>query len=511
MSSNNRQLGLNMIASVLSSVVSFGISFFLTPYILKELGVAAYGFVGLATQIIGYSSIVTIALNSMAGRYVTIEYHKGDIEKANNYYSSVYYGNVILGILLFFISGLFVLFLEKIINIPEELILDVKTLFALLSINSILALLTNVYNISTFIKNKLDFSNIQGVIGNLLRALFLVVLFAVFIPQVWYFGLTALIATLYVSIRNLLFTKCYTPDLKHSKDNFDINSVKELISSGIWNLVTKLSNLLETGLNLLIANIFVGAKLAGSYSLAVTIPTMINSICSVMAGNFAPLLTKLYAEQNKEEMLRELFKSIRIMGFLSSIPISVFVVYGVELYRVLVPSEDATLLYWLSIASSLVMVVAMPLESLWNIFTITNQVKKSSINLLEWSIAIFVGIISGMLIVKDAVARLFIIALVKSVFASIRTLTFLPYYGAKCLGYDNFIFYPVIFRNLLCVFATIAIGLIIKLFLPTQSWIGLILGCLILCLVGVIMNWFLSLNESDRVFIKSKVNSAIRK
>ena len=45
---NKKQLAINMIAQVSSFVVSFFISFFVTPYIIQQIGVEAYGFVGLA-------------------------------------------------------------------------------------------------------------------------------------------------------------------------------------------------------------------------------------------------------------------------------------------------------------------------------------------------------------------------------------------------------------------------------------------------------------------------------
>lgn len=124
----NRQLGINLVASIVTYVVQYAISLVLTPYIVKELGVAAYGFVGLSTQIISYSSLITIALNSMAGRFISIEYYKGNIEKSNKYFSSVFFGNLIIGAIIFVFSCILVIYLDLFINIPSELVSDVKLL-----------------------------------------------------------------------------------------------------------------------------------------------------------------------------------------------------------------------------------------------------------------------------------------------------------------------------------------------------------------------------------------------
>ena len=509
MRSNNRQLGINMIASMLSYFVSYAIYFFLTPYIVKELGVAAYGFVGLSNQIIGYSSLITIALNSMAGRFITIEYHKGNIEKANSYYSSVFYGNCIISVFLLIVSSILVIYLDRVINIPDDLIVDVKILFSFLAFNTILGLVANVYATATFIKNRLDYTNIRDVIGNFIKAGVLILFFTLLAPKVWYFGFTSLVLTLYVSYTNYRFTVKHTPDLCINKSYYDFSRIKELVISGVWNLITKLSTLLETGFNLLIANLFIGAELTGAFALSTTVPMMINSICAKMASNFAPSWTQLYALENKDSLRGEILKSIRIMGFIASIPISLFIVLGKDFYQLWVPTQDADLLFWLSVVGLLVMIVAMPLEPLWNIFTITNKVKKTSINLLEWSVAIFSCVLIGMFVTENPLARLFILASVRSVLATIRTLTFLPLFGAKCLGYKKTVFYPAILRNLICIGGIILLSSLISFINMPVSWGALVLKALFVSAIGVVCNWFLSLNSSDRKYFMTIIRNKI--
>jgi len=509
MLSNNRQLGLNLIASVAIYIVQYSISLVLTPYIINKLGVAAYGFVGLSTQIIGYSSLITIALNSMAGRFVSIEYYKGNIEKANKYFSSVFYSNVIISAFLFLISFVLVIYLDCLINIPRELIIDVKLLFAFLSLNSILGIIANVYSVSTFIKNRLDYANIKNIIGNIIRAIVLVSCFTLFSPKVWYFGFTTILCSIYILYTNYIFYKKATPELLIRKRYYNKKCIIDLIKSGSWNVLTKLSRIFEDGLNLLIANIFIGAKLAGTLALSVTVPTMINSVTAMMASNFAPSWTQLYASNDKTKMLTEILKSVRIMGFIASIPVAVFFVYGDMFFSLWVPTQNAMQLYWLSVAGSFVMVFAMPLETLWNIFTITNQVKKSSINLLENSLIMFAIVMIGMFVVKDNIVRLFIIASTKSIVASIRTLTFLPMQGAKCLGYPIKTFYPPVLKNLVCIFLISSMAFFIRIFFIPNSWFGLITGTIITCIIGLVYNFYISFNRCDRNYFINKIKAFI--
>ena len=63
MRTGRKQTILNMVSSFISQLLSLGISFFLTPYIVSKLGAAAYGFFGLSNNIIGYTALLTVALN----------------------------------------------------------------------------------------------------------------------------------------------------------------------------------------------------------------------------------------------------------------------------------------------------------------------------------------------------------------------------------------------------------------------------------------------------------------
>lgn len=110
MAGQNKQLAINMLAQVVVFLVQMGINFLLTPFIVKSLGVEAYGFVGLSNNIIGYLQLATVALNSMAGRFITIEYHKGNLEQANKYFSSVFYSNVVISAALAIISIILLVF-----------------------------------------------------------------------------------------------------------------------------------------------------------------------------------------------------------------------------------------------------------------------------------------------------------------------------------------------------------------------------------------------------------------
>ena len=127
--SSRKQNSINLITNLLAFVINAGINFFLTPYLLEQLGTESYGFIGLANDFVGYASIVTVALNALAGRYITISFHKGDYEEANKYFNSVTFANAMIAGVMAIISVIFIFSMDKILSIPSEILWDVKLLF----------------------------------------------------------------------------------------------------------------------------------------------------------------------------------------------------------------------------------------------------------------------------------------------------------------------------------------------------------------------------------------------
>ena len=66
---NNARTAINILSSFGTTIFGLLISFFLSPYIVRTIGVEANGFVSLAANFTSYATLVVMALNNMAGRF----------------------------------------------------------------------------------------------------------------------------------------------------------------------------------------------------------------------------------------------------------------------------------------------------------------------------------------------------------------------------------------------------------------------------------------------------------
>lgn len=91
---------INFSANLTAFLLSVFLSVWMTPFIVKTLGVEAFGFVHLTQNVINYFSIITVALSSVVVRFFSVAAHRGEREKANAYISNYLASSVLISLLL---------------------------------------------------------------------------------------------------------------------------------------------------------------------------------------------------------------------------------------------------------------------------------------------------------------------------------------------------------------------------------------------------------------------------
>lgn len=504
-----KQVSINFIAQIIAFTLNVGISFFLTPYIVEKVGIEANGFVNLANNFIQYAQLLTIALNSMAGRFITIKFHQKDYKGAGTYFSSIILANIFLSIMLSIIFIFVIIFLNNILNITPNLLTDIQLLWTFIFLNFITSIFSSAYSVGNFIKNRLDLSALYNMEGYFIRVLVLFLTYFIFPSAVWYVGLATFIMGLYIMLRNIAFQKNNVPELKYKKENFNWKAIRLLLSSGIWNTISKLSSILSSGLDLLITNLFVNPIAMGILSVSKTLPTVILSLFGTMASTFMPELTINYAKNEIPQMKQQLIQSIKLFSFLSTILMSILFGFGKEFYALWTPTQDSNLLYSLTVVSCVELAFCLPLEPLYNVFIVTDKVKKSSVVLIVTSVITIVSVFIGLHFANTEEIKLFIIAGMSTLISTIRVLTFLPIYGAQCLNYKWTTFYPIIIKNVVSIFILTIFSFLLKQVILVNSWISLIGAILILVLLSIFINAFVLLNKRELrqgiLFLKQKL------
>lgn len=489
-----KQLIINLLANIVSFSSSLLISFFLTPYLIATIGKEAYGFYPMSNNFVGYLTIITLALNSMASRFITIEIAKKNYRKAKEYFSSVFFSNVILALILIIPMSVIVFRIDSFLNVPNYMLIQVQVLFALVFISMIISIFTSIFGVATFAKNRLDMKSGAEVIQGIIKIGLYIILFSLFSPSLIFIGIVALIQSLTNLFIQMLFTKKLLPDFKLSLSLFDMQSVKELLVSGVWNSLNSLGSQLLLGVTLLITNIFISASSAGEIAIVQTMPHFISSIISMLFAVFMPRITLVYAENSFDRLIDEVIFSQKVIGIMSTTPILLVIIFGTEFFSLWVPGQDALKLQELSILTLIPLIVHANMWTIYGLNIVFNRVKIPSIML------IFTGVFSTMLsigILAFVSKSIYVLLIVSASFNILYYLGFIPIYASKQLNIEYWVFYNHIVKSILFSVLFIFLSLGIKRFINIDSWIEFFLWGGLFGIFGILMNSIATINKRE--------------
>ena len=478
---SSRALTKNIVFSVITFALNLFISFYITPFITNHFGSDTYGYLKMANDFASYASLFSVALNSMASRFIMLERSRGNQAGAQRYFSSV----------------------------SPALVYEVKLTYALTFLNFLLNLFFSIFSNCYYITNTLYLSSLRTSQASILNAATVLLLFFCFSPRLSYVVIGTLAATAFTTAANIWYTRKLTPDLRFRMTDFDLKSVWEILSSGIWNSITRLSQILTSQLDLLITNLFIGASTMGFLSVAKTVPNVIINFNATIANVFSPNLMRLYAEGDREGLKQAAKSAMRFMCLFVSIPNAILLTMGTQFYRLWVPSEPAALINTLSILTVINSCVTGPIQPLYQIFTITNKVRENSIVMILYGF-VSVGLVYLLLQLTDlGVFAVVGVSLVGSLFVAF--LYHLPY-AAKHIGLDRWAFFPEIGQSLLSFVIVSAIGFgVCRLIDVSGSWLHWFGGAALTGILGFGCNLFVVLRREERQMLWEKVSGKLRR
>lgn len=511
---SEKQMTINLLASIISFGVNMAINFFLTPYLVESLGTESYGFIGLANNFVQYATIITVALNSMSGRFISMAYHKGDVEKASRIFSSVLVADLFLAGAMLLLTSVFTMYIDVFLDVPQSLVGSVKITFAVTFLTFVISIITAIFTTATFVKNRIDINSVRDIIGNIIKVLIIVVLFSFFPAQLYFIALATLSSGIFLLLANITVKRRILPDVQINIRNFQFKLVRTILAAGIWMSFAQLSNALISGIDLLICNLALGATLMGILSIAKTIPHCISSLIATLGGVFAPHYTILYAKNDIKGLVKEVSFTSRIMSFLLTVPIAGFIAFGFEFYTLWQPSktpEEIQMIQILSILTCVTYIFTAHTQCMTMLNSVCNKMKVPVLVALGvgvLSIAITASVLTFGNLGDNGV---FVVAGTSSLLMSLRAFFFIPIYSAYLLKQKWTTFFPSMIRGWIAFFVLLGIFTFVNSLVAINSWLIFVLVCLCVAIVGYLISIPILFSFGEMKMFKSKLLSKLKK
>lgn len=478
--------------SMLAVLVNSCMKLLLTPYVIRNIGVGAYGYVSLAVTFTSYIDIISVSLNAFAGRFISMAYHGGDLERANRYYSSTIMADLLLSAAALVPGALVIACLGPVLNVPDALTGDVRLLFAMMLLKYLLTIMRTAFDTAAFIADRLDLAEKKQSISCLIQAGVLFAACGILPPHVWYVGAAAAAAALYLLAANYRLCRRLTPKLSCTRGAWSFAAVKEIAAAGIWTSLNNLGNVLNSGLDLLITDLMLDAAALGGISVAKNLVLLCSVIVMKLSDAFRPRMLQLYAEKRMETFAGLCQTAIGIVGITCSFITGMFYICGYDFLALWLPGQDTEFLFKASMIVFLGDMAPAAVKPLYYVYTLTKRVKAPCMITLLMGSA---NVIAMYLLIRFTDLGPYAVILTT---LAVNLIHFMdaPLYSAHCLGIPLTSFYPAVLRHLLgmgCGF--LAAGGLKHIMPEAGSWVGLaakgaVSGVLLASLLAAV--WLLS-------------------
>lgn len=314
------------IISYVSIFLNIAITFFYTPWMIRQIGVSDYGLYSLIISFIGYF-ILDFGLNQAIQRFIAKYRAENNVDKVAKMVgltTKVYLMIdavifLLLFVLYFFISNIFT-------GLTAEEIEKLKVLYVIAGIFSVLNFMFKpmagaMMAFEYFVEERaLEMVNKVGLVLLICIALYLGA------------GVYALVlvngaVSLLVSVAKFIVFKKKSK-LQIQWGYFDKNELKNIFSFSMWTFVVSLAQRLRVTLVPAVLGVVSNSSEIAVFSLAMSIEGMIVTMSSAINGLFLPKVSRLAHNGNRHQITELMIRVGRLQLYVWGLIISGFCVFG---------------------------------------------------------------------------------------------------------------------------------------------------------------------------------------
>ncbi len=291
------QVRKNLLTNLLSMVVNIIVGILYTPFLVRNLGVAAYGVIPLSLLLNQYINILANSLTRAVTRFYTVECKKGNYEEASSYFSSSIVLTCILAFVFVPLCCIPIHYLEHLLDIPQELLSSAKVLFFFSIISFFLSVSCNCINTTIFSENRLDLINYIKIIRHLSKLIFNIVFFSFFDIDLIWVGVSYFLSEVAAVLFSIYAYKITKPkEIVFSVQNTRYSVIKPVFNMIIWVALISFADTFIYKIDSILVTNYFGISQTGMLASMTEIGSYCISIASIIGSLLSPLILISYSE-----------------------------------------------------------------------------------------------------------------------------------------------------------------------------------------------------------------------
>ncbi len=460
-----------------------------TPYIIRHLGIESFGIIGVINMLVSFMAIAASSITSTVGRNLTLAVERQEYENANRELSTAVYGLLCLFAISFIPLCALSIFIDKLIVIPETLILSARILFLLVILSFGFTTLSGPLGAAMFVRNRLDLFSIASLARTIFFIAAIIALFSAVDANLVTYGIALLASSILICLLHLWSHRHLLPGVAISRHWFDRTILRGIVSLGGWMTINQIGVVLFLQTDLLVSNRVLGATAAGQFAAITVISIQIRALASLFSGLFAPTQTAIWARSDKTAFSAYLFRSIRLTTFFVALLVGVFCGSAREIFMIWLGKEFA-ILAPVAIMLTAYLVVTLGVMPSWNAILVIGKVKVPAI------VTLIMGLINvGLCIILAKSMGLMGIALSGCIMLTLRNTLFTPWYVSRTCRIKLWIFYRELGLGVIFGGVVYGISRSITIAIHPSTMVELVLTLLISSILAILLLFPLVLLE----------------
>ena len=493
------KLQANLMFAILNMIVQVLQSMWITSYIQRSMGIEAYGYIAVVVNIVQAAGVVSVAFTSVCSRYIVIEMEKGDKEKVNRIFSTMFYSLITLSILCIFIFGIVILNINRVMNVSQSYVTQVSWLMLIVTIDFAIQLVHVPYLSMFYYEEKIYYSYLTQIFANVMKIAMVYFVFNIWRPVLWASHAGAFLVNLGAVFLYYLYLKRNFGYITLKTKYFDFRKLKEILGTGVWVSVNKLAAILMTLCGTYMVNILLGTYLAGIYGSVSQIQSMLSFFTVAVVSVFLPEMYKKYAQNAMHDLISYTRNIIKITSLLLGVIAGGVIICGNEFMSLWI-SEVYKNYEALIISSTVYLPLVYSSEMLNQLLITLNRTKEIAV------ISIITGIVNMVLaivLVKCTTLGIYAIAIAQAIVSIIRTLFVMPIYVARIVNEKWYIFVVKQLNGWKTIILASVCGFLYSMAIEVKSWLTLVVVCGLIGLTTV--GIMILIDKEFREFLKTVV------
>lgn len=489
-----RRFVINVGSNLGYLVLNTALMLWYIPFLIRHLGLAAYGMIPLANSLVMYAGIISTGLDTSIIRFLAIDLNQGNDAAANRTFNTALALSLAACGILVLPAGVVIYCFPVLFQVPSGLALATQVLFASVGITTLAAILSGNFGVASAITHRFDLRNLVRSATAVSRVGVIVLCFFIWPPSLWSVAGGFIVSACIGLAGDVLVWRRLAPQLHVNWRAVDRHRFGVFIGLSSWVTVSQIGFLLLSQVDLLIVNALFGAETTGRYGSVLLFPTLINTMIGTITTVLGPAIIGRYAVGDIEGLRRITVRSVKLIGIGLALPIGLLGGFGGPLLNLWLGSEFIALdlLLVLLTGHLSVNLAIMPVVY---VLTAYNRVKLQGLATLALGI---MDVVLAIALARWGGLGAVGVAAAGAIIWTVRNTGFLSSYSAFIMGLPWWIFYPPLAIGALGTLSVAAAGRLISQLWWPSSWLTLGTTGAAIGAVYTVLAYAFGLNHSDR-------------